>query len=116
MRPQVGIELVLHHARLHPRPVFFGIQFQYLMHVIGHVENDRPADGLPGERRAAAARQHRNAMLPGHAHRRLDVIGVAGYHHPQRLDLVNTGVGAVQQAAERVETHLTVEVFLQVPA
>ena len=116
VRPQVGIELVLHHARLHPRPMFLGVQFQHLVHVIGHVEDDRPAHGLAGERRAAAARQHRNAVLTGHSHRRLHVIGVPGYHHPERLDLVNAGVGAVQHAAEGVEAHLPVEVFLQVPA
>ena len=108
MRPQVGVELVLHHARLHPRPVLLGVQLQHLVHVVGHVHDDRPAHGLAGESRAAAARQHRYPVLARHTHGRLDVVGVPGYHHPQRLDLVNAGIGAVQHAAERVETHLPI--------
>ena len=81
VRPQVGIELVLHHAGLYPRPVLLGVQFQHLMHVVGHVHDDRPPHALTGEGRAAAARQHRYPVAARHAYGCLDVIGMPGYHH-----------------------------------
>ena len=73
------------------------------------VEHQRLADGLARLRGAAAARQHRRALLARDRHGRLDIRDRARAHHAYRLDLVDGGVGGIAPALERVEQHLALD-------
>src|SRR6185312_8166642 len=42
-----------------------------------------------------------------------DVVAVARHHDPDRLDLIDRGVGAVAAAAECVEQHLAAQALTQ---
>ena len=68
--------------------------------------DQRAADRLAALRGAAAARQHRHALLARDRERRLDVVRVARHDDADRLDLVDRRVGAVAAAREGVEQHL----------
>ena len=80
-----------------------------LAEVHRQVEHHRFADRLPGERGAAAARQHRGGRLPGDPDRFRHVRGVAGDHHPEGLDLVDAGVVRVEDPARAVEPHVPLD-------
>ncbi len=62
-----GVELIEHHARLHAGRAGLRVQLDDLVHVLAEVQHDARADRLPGEARAAAARDERDAGLGGQA-------------------------------------------------
>ena len=64
-------------------------------HVAREVEHEpAPAGGLPGEARAAAARDDRHAQPRAHAHRRRDVVRVAREGDRERLQRVQAASAA----------------------
>jgi hypothetical protein len=53
-------------------------------------------------------------MLARHFHRSHHIIRMTGQYHADWLDLINTGIGAVQHTTEGVEAYLTGNALLQV--
>ena len=109
MRPSrrsLRIQPAEHDTRLHARPPVFDIDPKDTVQMRGAVEHQRLADRLAGLRGAAAARQHRHALLARDGHGRLDIGDRAGPHDSDGLDLVDGGVGRIAPALERVEQHL----------
>ena len=79
----------------------------------GAVQHQRFADRLARLGGAAAARQHRRALLARDRERRLDIRDRARPHHAYGFDLVDGGVGGVAPALERVEQHLALDLRAQ---
>ena len=92
----------------------FRVGFDDSVQVLGEVDHQRAADGLPRLRRAAPARKESYALLAGDLQRRAHVVLRARDHHADRLDLVHRGVGGVAAAREAVEQHLALDVAAQV--
>ena len=63
------------------------------------IDDQRFADGLPGLRGAAAARQHGDAFATGNAYRPFGFFYRARGDHADRHDLIMRGVGGVTAAA-----------------
>jgi len=53
-------------------------------------------------------------MLARYFHRGHYIVRMTGQHHTDWLDLINTGIGAVQRTTEGVEAYLTGDALLQV--
>jgi hypothetical protein len=71
------VELVLHDAGLHAAPELLFVHFEHAIHGLGEIEHDGMSDRLAGQRRAAAARQHRDLEAFGGFHGRLHVALMA---------------------------------------
>ena len=66
--PQVVVELVLHDPRLHAHPLLLDVALEDIAHVLGEVDLDGVADGLPRETGPAPApRQDRHFVARGDA-------------------------------------------------
>ena len=100
-RPQRGVQLVEHHARLHARPLLVGVDLENPVQVLRGVEHQAGANGLAGLRGAAAARRDGHAVAGRDVHRLRDRFGRARNDDAERLDLVDAGVGRVQRARDR---------------
>ena len=109
VRADQVIQLVLHEPRLHARPPLLGIQLEETVHVRREVDDDRPVDGLAGQRGPAAAGQHRRARAVGHVEDGLDVARVARDHHAHRFHLVHRGVGGVEEPRVGVEADVALD-------
>ena len=90
VRLQRRVEMAEHEAGLDQRGARGGIDLDDLAQVLRAVEHDRPVDRLPALAGAAAARQHRHAVLAGDRQRRLQVVSGLGNDHADRLDLVRS--------------------------
>ena len=95
--PQMQVQLLLHHAGLDDGPVFFGIHLEHSIQVFRHVDDDRFADGLPGQTGSRTARKNGNFEVAGDFHRGENVLMSAGNHDADRFDFIDTGVGAVEK-------------------
>ena len=92
------VQLLQDDSGLHPRPTLLGVDFQHIVHVLGHVDYYGPANGLAGQAGAAAPGQNGHSVLAGQLYRGYHVLFAAGEHNPQRLNLVDAGVRAVHSA------------------
>ena len=63
VRPQRGVQLVEHDARLDSRPALGGVHLEDAVEILRRVDHESGADRLPGLRRAAAAHGERTAKL-----------------------------------------------------
>ena len=115
VRPQRAIEIVEHDARLDLAAASFDIEIENAGEMLRAVDHQRGVDGLPGLRRAAAARQHGDALLARQRNRALRFVDRARRHHAERHDLVVRGIGGVAAAREAVEMHLSRDLGLEPP-
>src|SRR5689334_23305766 len=77
------------------------------------VDDDGLVARLPGEARAATARQHRHAVLATDRDGRHDRIDGARHDDADRRVPVVRRIGRVQRARPAVEAHLSVDVLAQ---
>ena len=112
VRAQLAIEHGYAHAGLCRRGFGLGIDRHHIVHILTKVNDDRRANGLPGQRTAAAARQDRYPMTGGNLDRRLHIVGIFGNDHPHRLDLVEAGVGAVEHPGCLIKAHFPFDLGL----
>mgnify|MGYP001587523835 CR=1 FL=1 len=113
MRFEIRIQLVEHHAGLHfsgPRVL---VESDDLIQVLAVVDHERRTDRLAALRRAAAAREHRHALVHCDLQRNQRILLGPGHHHADRLDLVNRGIGRVTPARPGVEQHLALDFLAQ---
>ncbi len=75
--------------------------------MFAHVDHHTVAHGLATLRGATAARQHRYAGFAGDLDDVYDVLLVLRNDDPDRLYLIDRGIGAVAPAAEGIEQYLT---------
>ena len=106
VRGEVVVELVENNAGLGARPALLGVHLDHVPHVLGEVHDHGLAHRLARQAGAAAPGQHGHAVAVGGLDHGYHVLGVTGQHHAHRLDLVDAGVGGVQQARHLVEAHL----------
>ncbi len=95
VRPQRGVEMVQHDARLAPHPARLRIDLHDPVQVFAGVYNHGPAHRLPGQAGAGAARQDGHTLLRADRHRGDDFLDRARNDHADGLHLVDAGVGAV---------------------
>ena len=112
-RPHVVVQLVLHHAGLHARPVLLLIDLEDVVHVAREVEDEGVVDRLPGQRRPPAARQERDAVLARQLERRLHVVRVARDDDAHGLHLVHGRIGRIEELRAGVEAYVTANDLLQ---
>ena len=115
MRLELAVELVEHDAGLDRAARALDVEIEDAGEVFGAVDDQRGADGLPGLRGAAAARQHRDALGPGNSYRSFGFFYRARGDDADRHDLVMRGVGRITAAGEAVELHLPAQFGLQPP-
>jgi hypothetical protein len=111
--PEKAVQPVQHDSRLHRDPLRLGLEVEHLVQVLGDVDHQGRAHGLAALGGAGTPRQDRYARPgrdPDGANR---VLGTGRHHDPDRLDLVDRGVGAVAAPAEAVEQHLAVQLAPQ---
>ena len=102
-------ELVEDDPRADACPPLVVAELEQLVVELRVVEDDRDVACLPGEARAAAAREHGDIVGAADVDGRHHVIGVARHDDPDR-DLAVVGrVGAVQRPAAGVEPHLATD-------
>jgi hypothetical protein len=96
-------------AGLHDRRPACGIDIQQLRQVSRVVDDEGRADGLAALRRAAAARQNRNAGICGDLDRDPRILRVFGHDDADRFDLVDGGIRRVSAAVEGAEKHVALD-------
>ncbi len=109
----MNVELFLDDAWFHPCPTFVGVHFEDSIQVFRVVDDNGVSDGLAGQTRATPPGQKRSSELVGYLGGGKYVFRCAGDDDPNRFNLVDAGVGAVEQAGGTVETDFTGEGFLQ---
>ena len=106
VRPQRGVEMVQHDARLAAHPARLGIDLNDPIEVFAGVDNHGPAYRLPGQAGAGAARQDGHTLLRADRHGGNQFLDSARNDHADGLHLVDAGVGAVQDAMGVIEAHV----------
>jgi hypothetical protein len=97
-----AVEVVQHDARFDARGPRLGIDVDDLAHVAREVDHQRRPDGLPGQCRAAAAREHRHVEALAGPEGGLHVGARPGQEHGDGRDLVHARVGGVKRARHLV--------------
>ena len=115
MRLELAVEIVEHDAGLDRAARALDVEIEDTGEVFGAVDHQRVADGLPGLRGSAAARQHADALATRDAYRPFGFFYRARGNHADRHDLVMRGVGRVTAAGEAVELHVPAQFGLQPP-
>ncbi len=95
------VEVAEDEARLHQGGPRLGIDVQDAAQVLGAVDHQRAVDRLAALAGAAAARQHRDALVARDRHGRSHVVDRLRDDHADRLHLVDRGVGAVAAPVAR---------------
>ena len=112
---ELAVEFIEHDAGLDRAARALDVEIEDAGQVFRAVDHQRVADGLPGLRGAAAARQHADAFAAGNADRPFGFLDGARGDHADRHDLVMRGVGGIAAAGEAVELHLPAQFGLQPP-
>ena len=102
------------HPRLHPGPRTVGGHLEDPVHVAGEVDLYAGAHGRAGEAGPRTPRHERDAVLAGVGHQPAHVLGVAGGHDPQWLDLVDAAVGGVEVPRQVVELYVAADHAAQI--
>ena len=108
-RFQVGIELVQDYTGLHPRPSLLQVYFQDLVHVFGALDYDGNAYGLARQACSASARKQGNRVAGRERNSGYYVVMRPRESNPQRLDLIDAGVCAVQDPGKPIRANLAGE-------
>src|SRR5215831_6280518 len=94
VRTQIAVQLILYDARLDSYPPLFRIKLQNVIHVLGKIQMNGMAHSLSRKTGATAPGQDRQNMADGCAHGRQNILSVPGDHNADRVDAVDTGIGA----------------------
>ena len=114
VRRQMVVQLVEDDAGLSADPALFSVDLDYIVHVLGEVDDDGVAYRLTRQARAAASRQDGYAVAGGRLDDSDHVVGGLGKHHPDGLNLVDAGVGAVEHSGHLVEANLAFDPLPQI--
>ena len=98
-------------TRLDARGPPFPVDGDHVRHVPREVEDDRVVHALSGEARPGAAREDRDSTLVRHSDDVLDIAGVAGKDHRDRLHLVDRRIGGIEQPGGAVDQHVALAAF-----
>jgi len=115
VRLELAVEVVEHDTGLDRAARAFEVEIENAGQIFGAIHHQRFADGLPGLRGSAAARQHAGAFATGYSYRPFGFFYRARRDHADRHDLVMRGVGGITAAAEAVESHIPAQFGLQPP-
>ncbi len=91
--PQPLVEPLHDDPGLHLDPPRLGVERDDPVHEFAAIEHQGARHGLAALRGAAAARQDRYPLLPSDRQRGGDIGAVLRHHDPERLDLIDRGVG-----------------------
>src|SRR5436190_19802269 len=101
---------IKNNAGLHPRVLLLVIQINYLIHVLGKVEDDGDIAALAGEACSSSTREDRSAKLAAEPHSFDTVCLVFWNHHANRNLPVIGAIGCVQSATAFVEADLSSDI------
>ncbi len=102
---KVVVELVQHHAGLHPHPAVLQIDFEDAVEVPGDIERDSGRERLPVGAGAAATSRDLDFLktrFGGEFQHSLNVLGSARIHHGLRGDLIHAVVGGSDETGAEV--------------
>ena len=115
MRFERAVEIVQHDAGLDRAALVFNVDVDDSIEIFRAVEHQRGIHRLPALRGAAAARQHRDALLARDLDRAGRIVDRARRHHALRHHLVMGGIGRIAPAREAVEPDLARDLCSQPP-
>ena len=85
------------------------VQLQNPPHVLGKINLDSGADGLPALGCAATSGGDGDSLSAAEVHGPNHVVGRSWDDHADRHDLIDAGVGGIHASGHRVEADLTLE-------
>ncbi len=113
MRPQMILQRIQHNAWLDTRKFLVGINFQYLVHVLGEIENHGNVAALACEACSSTTRQHRRAELTAGGNGSNYIVSIAGnYQSNWDLPVIGT-VSGVKCPAATIEPDFTVDMAFE---
>ena len=117
VRLELPVEIVEHDAGLDRAAGALDVEVEDPREIFRAIDDQRFADGLPGLRRSAAARQHRRALAARNRYRPIGFFNGARRHHADRHDLVVRRIGGVAAAREsgRIEPRQSIRLLAAVP-
>ena len=95
MRLQIVVQFIDNNPRLHPCPVLLDVDFDDLVHILGHVNNNCLTHSLSCQTCTTAARQNRQAPLISNLDGFGYVLLVSWNNDADRLHLIQACIGAV---------------------
>ena len=113
VRLERAVQIVEHDAGLDHAAPARNIELENAREALRAIDHQRLVHRLPGLRRAAAARQYRDAFGPRHRDRLLGLVHALRDHDAHWHKLVGGGVGRVTAAVEVAEQHLAHAFALQ---
>ena len=109
LRFERRVESLEHDARLDRDAARAFVERAHLGHVLAAIDDEGAVDRLAALRGAAAARQHRHALLARDCQRRGDILSALRHGDAQGLDLVDRRIGRIAPAAEPIEHDLALK-------
>ena len=91
------VHVVERYAGLHPGRLRLGVDLEDAIQMVAKVDDQRLVDALPGQRRAAAAGQHGNAVFMRHLQGRLHILFPPGDEDADRFHGVHARVRGVER-------------------
>ncbi len=109
-----SIERGKNEARFHGGGAGLGVNVHQFVEPARAIQDQGFTNSLPGQRRTGAARQERYLVFGRQFDSSVQVVLGFREGNAERLDLVDGGVGAVENTAGRVEADLARKMFAQV--
>ncbi len=103
---EVLVQIVQDDARLDPDDPALRIHVEDTVHVLREIQDHPRRNGLTRKARPSSPREDGNGVLGCQGDRRDDVAIMPRDDHDRRIDLVQTGIGAVESAGHRVGQNL----------
>jgi hypothetical protein len=94
-----GAQVIQHKSRLHPGVISLGIQLEYMVQILRHVEDNGHVAALAGQACSSAPCKPRRVMVTANCYRLNDVYDAPGYHYPDRHLTVIGSVSRIQCTA-----------------
>jgi hypothetical protein len=98
VRAQIRVQPIEHDARLHHHRAPLGVEFEHRIEKLAVVDHQCRTHRLAALRAARTARQDRHAGFGRDTDRSPSRLFGARQHHPDRLDLINGGIGGIAPA------------------
>ena len=112
---ELAVEVVEHNAGLDGTALPRDVEIEDTVKILRAIDDQAFAHRLPALRGAAAARQHRDALLARNRDRPRRIVHRARRDHAERHNLIMRGVGGITPAGEAVETDIARHLGFQPP-
>ena len=109
MLAQRRVQMAQHQPGFHQCRARLRIDVQDAAQMLRAVDHQRAVHRLAALAGAAAARQHRDALLARDRQRRGDVADLLRHDHAERFDLIDRRIGGIAAAVGAAEQYLAAD-------